>query len=586
MTYSLNRAFGVMHEARLALAFGGLLTGVIAGGCAAGGDGGGGIGGDGGRDAAIESGAPDAAAPDAGGDASADAAPVDAGPDSSLTPGSAGTCEACTIDEDCMTGSHCLVLAGGGMACLPGCPGEIPDCPPRFDCVTDFSVGLPGPICAPLGERCCVDADGDLHGTGVGCLGIDCNDDDTTVNSSAMELCDGLDNECNGTVDDGDPDLMCPRGAHVAAEGCVSGACEIASCEPGWDDCNGLREDGCETPLDTTVDCGGCGTSCALPNALTTCASGSCGIASCEPGFGDCDGDPSNGCETALNTVDNCGVCGGVCLRPNAIPDCSTGTCRIGSCNPNWDNCNGNDTDGCETTTANNLNCGGCGILCNPANGFGDCGLGSCAISSCLAGWGDCDGGAMNGCETDTRTSASHCGSCGSPCNLPNASASCSIGSCVVSACSGDFSNCDGVQTNGCEVNHASVAGSCGGGGNAGSYSGDRSCGFICSSNTSWDAFSTFNGTAGGWYRATVTEGSDCPATIEHRIRLSSPAGTNYDMVVHRGCGTVVGTGDSVTVSQSDSTGSDDDFTYYVQVIHVSGASCGQWTLTFEGHGC
>jgi hypothetical protein len=31
----------------------------------------------------------------------------------------------------------------------------------------------------------------------------------------------------------------------------------------------------------------------------------------------------------------------------------------------------------------------------------------------CAAGFGDCDGNAANGCETDTRTSVSHCGACG-----------------------------------------------------------------------------------------------------------------------------------------------------------------------------
>ncbi len=33
----------------------------------------------------------------------------------------------------------------------------------------------------------------------------------------------------------------------------------------------------------------------------------------CELGFGNCDSDPANGCETMLDTVDNCGICGFTC---------------------------------------------------------------------------------------------------------------------------------------------------------------------------------------------------------------------------------------------------------------------------------
>jgi hypothetical protein len=54
-----------------------------------------------------------------------------------------------------------------------------------------------------LPDAGCVDEDGD--GVGVGCVGVnDCDDHDARVFPGHPEECDGLDNDCNGVVDDGD----------------------------------------------------------------------------------------------------------------------------------------------------------------------------------------------------------------------------------------------------------------------------------------------------------------------------------------------------------------------------------------------
>jgi hypothetical protein len=47
-------------------------------------------------------------------------------------------------------------------------------------------------------EANCVDADGDDY-----CLNPDCNDADAAINPSAAEACDGIDNNCDGFVDEG-----------------------------------------------------------------------------------------------------------------------------------------------------------------------------------------------------------------------------------------------------------------------------------------------------------------------------------------------------------------------------------------------
>jgi hypothetical protein len=45
-------------------------------------------------------------------------------------------------------------------------------------------------------------------------------------------------------------------------------------------------------------NCGGCGTACDLANANPACAAGKCAVANCLTDYQDCDKNPSNGCET------------------------------------------------------------------------------------------------------------------------------------------------------------------------------------------------------------------------------------------------------------------------------------------------
>jgi hypothetical protein len=60
------------------------------------------------------------------------------------------------------------------------------------------------------------------------------------------------------------------------------------------------------------------------PNAAPACTGGICGY-TCNPGWGDCDGNPANGCESDLHTAArNCGACGTVCGASSA---CVNGAC-------------------------------------------------------------------------------------------------------------------------------------------------------------------------------------------------------------------------------------------------------------------
>ncbi|AKF05365.1 MopE-related protein [Sandaracinus amylolyticus] len=577
-----------------------------------------------------------------GGGSTADAG-TDAGPpEGDAGPGEGLECEACEAEGDCAPGSHCIELGGGEGVCLRVCEPDLPDCATGFDCVEELlTTELPEPVCVPVGERCCVDGDGDHYGQGVGCDGADCDDATATTNPGATETCNATDDDCDGTADDGDASALCVRGAHVATAICTTGTCEIAMCEEGWDDCDAAA-DGCETSVRTTTDCGSCGMPCALPHATATCASGTCEIGACDAGWGDCNGMDADGCETELNTLDSCGACGVTCARPNAMTSCSTGTCAVVGCQPTFGNCDSQPTNGCETSTTTNAHCGGCNVACAPSRGTGDCSTGTCRVSSCQSNYadcndsatdgceaqlntlancgacgvacgganasascatgscvltcnpnfGNCDGNAANGCEADLRSLA-HCGGCGMTCSLANASESCSTGTCTLGTCDSGYASCDANGANGCEVSHRGSA-SCGGAIDLGAYDGDLSCGTICGGNGSWDQFSSQSGRSSAWFRARSVEDSSCDADIEHRVRLVSPAGVDYDLYVYRACGgaligsSTAGTGatDTVTFRESDDSNGDDGITYWIEVRYHSGSSCSNWTLTLEGHNC
>src|SRR5260370_29624815 len=107
----------------------------------------------------------------------------------------------------------------------------------------------------------------------------------------------------------------CAGGQCVGGDAVVCTAadqCHVAgTCDP--------RTALCSNPA--TAD----GTQCTLPNASAACAAGACGLQSCVPGFGNCDGASPDGCETPLLTsIDNCGRCG---LRCPDGATCAAGLC-------------------------------------------------------------------------------------------------------------------------------------------------------------------------------------------------------------------------------------------------------------------
>lgn len=230
--------------------------------------------------------------------------------------------------------------------------------------------------------------------------GAGCGDDDDRVRCPAgMELvearCQPIDagvdaradasgSQDTGTdtgVDTGPPPCEPACGANAR---CVDGRC---TCETGFDDCNGSPTDGCESALDTVSDCGACGRACSFPNATAACVDGACTLAACNPGWGDCNGDPDDGCERALDTLEHCGACGAVCAPARATGTCTSGSCQIASCDAGYADCEGGASDGCESHLASSqAHCGACGNRCDETQ---RCVAGACRlrVTQITAGW-------------------------------------------------------------------------------------------------------------------------------------------------------------------------------------------------------
>lgn len=237
----------------------------------------------------------------------------------------------------------------------------------------------------------------------------------------------------------------------------LHGKCAIAACDDGYSDCNGLIPDGCETQVAADpANCGGCAARCELPNATARCTGAKCSVESCSDGFMDCNGDATDGCETnILADPSRCGSCSNDCTSSAGNWSCDDGQCAVSQCPDGQADCDGNSANGCETdTTSSVLHCGFCRNICNLPNATAKCEGSQCLIDSCTPGFADCDGLDSNGCETNLKTSTASCGACGRACSSAGTLAlTCSDGLCT-SACLANFANCSRPATgpdDGCE---------------------------------------------------------------------------------------------------------------------------------------
>jgi hypothetical protein len=240
----------------------------------------------------------------------------------------------------------------------------------------------------------------------------------------------------------------------------------------------------CVDPMTDARNCGGCATVCGGVHAASTCNAGQCAPGQCDDGWGDCNKDPKDGCETNLHAdPDNCQMCGTACNIKNAYNGCSDG-CYMTACKWGFDDCNQNAMDGCETSVlSDSKNCGACQKSCaNLPNAVAGCLNGGCVLASCTVGYADCNGNPNDGCEVKTSTDINNCGKCANVCpqgnicvgggctcpmcNIPNASAKCVNNMCVFDKCNPGFGDCNNNTADGCEVNLQQDKNNCGACGN------------------------------------------------------------------------------------------------------------------------
>ncbi|MBI5534497.1 MAG: hypothetical protein HY898_17360 [Deltaproteobacteria bacterium] len=373
--------------------------------------------------------------------------------------GAVKDCGSCPSGQTCGGGGP--NLCGTGACTAKTCSqlgascGPISDgCSKAIDCGTckapdscggagkDNQCGCTSKTCSQLSATC-----GQVNN---GCTTVDCG------TCGTGETCEGggVKNQCG-----------CKCDLPHATTTCAGGKCSLAACTAGWGDCDSDATNGCEVDLNTTLtSCGTCGTGCSFANATAQCAAGKCVLASCDANYADCNKDPADGCEANLQSdPNNCLTCGTVCTAPSGTPECKLGVCGVSNCNPGAGDCDGNQANGCETNTTNSQqHCGACNNPCDLQNATSVCSASKCSIQVCTAGFGNCDANESNGCETNVDISTLHCGNCTTTCATPNnATASCTAGTCGFN-CNGGWSDCDSSSANGCEINTDSDATHCG----------------------------------------------------------------------------------------------------------------------------
>jgi hypothetical protein len=197
---------------------------------------------------------------------------------------------------------------------------------------TNPVMSVSGVECAGAGKPCATGGQG-ICGAGVTTCAsgtLSC----TPLAGGEPERCDGLDNDCNGTVDDGaqcdNPQEVCVNGECVprCTLGQEFGCTDDTQCDTTRGVCIDVKCQNVTCPADQTCHGGVCGDACTgitCPHGIT-CTNGAC----VDP----CMGKSCSAGQVCVGglCLPGCNACGGVtCSAPLAC-DASTGACSDPSC--------------------------------------------------------------------------------------------------------------------------------------------------------------------------------------------------------------------------------------------------------------
>ena len=393
-----------------------------------------------------------------------------------------------------------------GREAVGGCPSNQTNRVPfgaDVDCADDDSARRPyaTEVCNGLDDNCdgvvdegvllnfYPDRDGDLFGdgtalpvracaapTGFAANNGDCDDARANRNPGAAEICDGVDNNCNGQIDEAGGYLV-----YRDADG------------DSWGDST-MSRSGCGSPpIGYAIRGGDCNDAEAavFPGAPEACDNrdNDCNAATLYVGDLDRDGhDPlscgGNDCNEADPTVygtavelcdrkdNNCSSGGVVDAAEDADLDlhAPTGNACVGGAYPK-DDCDDRRAatypGAVEACNGIDDNCNGVidelpasAVACGFTNSVTTCASAACRLLSCVTPFLDCDRTDANGCEVDPRSNRLNCGGCGYNCVGAAGSVFCNGGVCA--GCPAGFGDCDGNAANGCEVNLGTSNANCG----------------------------------------------------------------------------------------------------------------------------